>query len=220
MKSNLRPYEKTFPIGSQWSEWTVIGPPIVRGRNTRVRARCSCGNVRTVLVYSLHSGHSRRCNHHNGAGPVTPESRRLEAERSIAVEPEVPESELLPMPERPRTRGDCIDGPRPCPWATCRYSLLPHWANEDGETPIDVLRHTCALDVADRAEGYIKDNVTPGDPGSLNAIAQVTNLTRERVRQVETIAVSKLLRGLKRAGIDGAHTIIPLNRGKYSNSQE
>ena len=27
-------------------------------------------------------------------------------------------------PERPRTRADCIDGPRPCPWVSCRYHLL------------------------------------------------------------------------------------------------
>src|ERR1700691_5947040 len=24
---------------------------------------------------------------------------------------------------RPRTRGDCIGGSRPCPWIACRYSL-------------------------------------------------------------------------------------------------
>src|ERR1019366_2346037 len=25
--------------------------------------------------------------------------------------------------ERPKTRGDCVDGPRPCPWAGCRQHL-------------------------------------------------------------------------------------------------
>lgn len=26
--------------------------------------------------------------------------------------------------QRPRTRAECIDGPRPCPWASCRHHLL------------------------------------------------------------------------------------------------
>jgi hypothetical protein len=29
-----------------------------------------------------------------------------------------------PAPTRPRTRADCIDGPRPCPWVSCKYHLL------------------------------------------------------------------------------------------------
>jgi hypothetical protein len=29
----------------------------------------------------------------------------------------------LELPDRPRTRADCIDGPRPCPWYGCRYHL-------------------------------------------------------------------------------------------------
>ena len=30
---------------------------------------------------------------------------------------------MLGLP-RPRTRADCLDGPRPCPWASCRHHLL------------------------------------------------------------------------------------------------
>lgn len=26
--------------------------------------------------------------------------------------------------QRPRTRADCVDAPRPCPWASCRHHLL------------------------------------------------------------------------------------------------
>lgn len=70
---------------------------------------------------------------------------------------------ILPMVERPRTRGDCVDGPRPCPWVSCRYHLyldvregrrqilISNWPN----IPPDELERmpaTCALDVADEGE--------------------------------------------------------------------
>src|SRR5689334_22794199 len=29
-----------------------------------------------------------------------------------------------PELERPRTVGDCRNGPRPCPWVSCRFNLL------------------------------------------------------------------------------------------------
>lgn len=53
----------------------------------------------------------------------------------------------------PRTRADCIDGPRPCPWVGCRYHLArdvsPAGARVRVRDP-GSLDETCALDVADR----------------------------------------------------------------------
>lgn len=64
----------------------------------------------------------------------------------------------------PRTRGDCVDGPRPCPYVRCRYHLWlnvtePHWNSPSGKpqrpTTLDArwlespLPPSCALDVAD-----------------------------------------------------------------------
>lgn len=54
---------------------------------------------------------------------------------------------------RPRTRRDCADVPRPCPFVGCRYHLWLDEAGEDGELrhhncdPFD-LEESCALDVA------------------------------------------------------------------------
>jgi hypothetical protein len=31
------------------------------------------------------------------------------------------ETALSTAEQAPRTRADCVDGPRPCPWAACRY---------------------------------------------------------------------------------------------------
>ncbi len=47
---------------------------------------------------------------------------------------------------RPQTRADCQDGPRPCPWTTCRFHL---GRNAPAPTDSDV-PETCALDVAER----------------------------------------------------------------------
>lgn len=89
--------------------------------------------------------------------------------------------------ERPRTRGDCAQVPRPCPYVACKYSLyldvsptgsiilnFPHL--EPGQMPAE---RSCALDLADRG------------PMTLEYIAVVTNLTRERIRQVELKALTR-----------------------------
>lgn len=65
--------------------------------------------------------------------------------------------------ERPRTRGDCVDGPRPCPYVTCTHhlaievthnggikALRPDIFDADGVPDLERLSETCVLDVADR----------------------------------------------------------------------
>jgi hypothetical protein len=92
--------------------------------------------------------------------------------------------------DRPMTRGDCARVPRPCPYVTCKYSLyldvsdtgsiilnFPHL--EPGQMPAD---QSCALDLAERG------------PMTLEDIATVTNLTRERIRQVELKALLRRAR--------------------------
>ena len=61
----------------------------------------------------------------------------------------------LPLYKRPKTRGECADAPRPCPFVSCRYHLLLQvdpagriWTTR-GEDPT-TLAESCALDVADR----------------------------------------------------------------------
>lgn len=92
--------------------------------------------------------------------------------------------------ERPRTRGDCARVPRPCPYVACKYSLyldvsetgsiilnFPHL--EPGQMPAE---QSCALDLAERGAMTLED------------IAVVTNLTRERIRQVELKALVRRAR--------------------------
>ena len=92
--------------------------------------------------------------------------------------------------ERPRTRSDCARVPRPCPYVACKYSLyldvsetgsiilnFPHL--EPGEMPAE---RSCSLDLAERGAMTLED------------IAVVTNLTRERIRQVESKALVRRAR--------------------------
>ena len=97
---------------------------------------------------------------------------------------------------RPRTRGECSDGPRPCPWASCRYHLFVDIKEGSGALilnhkgrDIDELDESCSLDVADRG------GVT------LDRIGQLMGVSMERARQLETdaseaafVAVARLRR--------------------------
>src|SRR5205823_215245 len=113
-----------------------------------------------------------------------------------------------PSLERPRKRSDCVGGPRPCPWISCRHHLGLEDLAETGRlqalgitipanaTPeqLDALTDeiaerlasmspSCALDVA------ATENC---DEKTLQAVADTLRVTRERIRQLE-------LTGLRRA---------------------
>lgn len=95
--------------------------------------------------------------------------------------------------ERPKTRGDCIGGIRPCPWVGCHFNnfldvkkdgptsgqaIVFNFPNiEPDEVPPD---RSCALDIADKGGSTLED------------VALLTNLTRERIRQVQDKALRKL----------------------------
>lgn len=110
---------------------------------------------------------------------------------------------------RPKTRGDCVNGPRPCPWVSCRHHMYlevndatggvkvnPTLGIEAGvDTDVEAetvmnMPQTCSLDVADRG------------PHLLEEVASNLGLVRERIRQIETKGLAQLaffmaFRGLK-----------------------
>jgi hypothetical protein len=98
--------------------------------------------------------------------------------------------------ERPRTRADCDNAPRPCPYVACRHHLgieigpggsIQH---THGDLEAWDLPWSCSLDLAE-AEGL-----------TLDQVAQAIGVTRERVRQIEVRALAKAVKNAKRLGID------------------
>lgn len=88
---------------------------------------------------------------------------------------------------KPRTRAECRDMDRPCPFVSCKYHLYIDVHPVRGSIKLNFpdvevweMTDTCALDVADR--GGI----------TLEEVGEIMNLTRERVRQVETAGLSRL----------------------------
>jgi Sigma-70, region 4 len=88
---------------------------------------------------------------------------------------------------RPRERAECANGPRPCMFISCKHHLYLDVNPSTGSIKLNFpdkevweLGETCALDVADR--GGI----------TLEEVGTIMNLTRERIRQVETRGLLKL----------------------------
>lgn len=107
------------------------------------------------------------------------------------------EEPLANFPPRPRTRGDCVNGPRPCPWASCRHHLYLEVSPETGairlnfpNLELEQLEHTCALDIADRGTM------------TLDVVGDLINVTRERARQIEVRALLRLKANIIERGDD------------------
>lgn len=88
---------------------------------------------------------------------------------------------------KPKARTECKDMDRPCPFVSCKYHLYIDVHPVRGSIKINFpdlevweMTETCALDIADR--GGI----------TLEEVGEIMNLTRERVRQVETAGLGKL----------------------------
>jgi hypothetical protein len=92
---------------------------------------------------------------------------------------------------RPKTRGECADVPRPCPYASCRMNTyletLPPDCNGDPaiafSTDVEIWEtgtSNCALDAAD--DGGL----------SLDEVGVMLSLTRERVRQLVELTFRRL----------------------------
>jgi len=104
--------------------------------------------------------------------------REREATRSCPPEPFGP---------RPMMRADCANVPRPCPYISCKHHLYLDVSPRTGSIKLNFpdlevwqLPISCALDIAE----------TGGC--TLETVGEIMNLTRERVRQLEVRALSRL----------------------------
>ena len=92
-----------------------------------------------------------------------------------------------PEKDRPQTRADCASIPRPCPFISCKHHLYLDVSPRTGSIKLNFpdlevwqLPISCALDIAE-AGGC-----------TLETVGEIMNLTRERVRQLEVRALSRL----------------------------
>lgn len=97
--------------------------------------------------------------------------------------------------DRPQAREECANGARPCPYVGCKHHFYLDVSDRTGSVKMNFpdlepweLTESCALDVADR--GGL----------TLDEVAEVLNLSAERIRQVE----AKGFRKVKLAIKDGA----------------
>jgi hypothetical protein len=89
--------------------------------------------------------------------------------------------------ERPETRDDCRLSERPCPFVSCKYHLYLDVNPRTGSIKLNFpdlevweLPETCALDVAERGGMTLEE------------VGELLNLTRERIRQVESKGIDKI----------------------------
>lgn len=119
--------------------------------------------------------------------PVTVSRRKLELEiRLDSGDPELTGWLGELDPSRPRNRGECRSGIRPCPYVSCRHHLYLDVNPENGSIKFNFphldpweLPVSCALDVAENGEHTLEE------------VGQVVNLTRERVRQTINDALDR-----------------------------
>ncbi len=94
--------------------------------------------------------------------------------------------------QRPKTRGECRGGVRPCPFISCPYHLYLDVNPRTGSIKLNFpgkeiweLAETCSLDIAERGASTLEE------------IGGHMNITRERVRQLEASAMKKLKAALE-----------------------
>jgi hypothetical protein len=112
--------------------------------------------------------------------------------RDEAADPELAEIRRELDEVRPRRRIECADIPRPCPFFSCRWNLYLDVNPATGsiklnfpDRDLEDLEETCALDVADRGGS------------TLERVGEVMNITRERIRQIETLAGARVHDAMK-----------------------
>lgn len=138
-------------------------------------------------------------NRHHAARPVTVSMARLskrDLDAGAAMYPERPGVDY----QRPRTFADCdaadLGAGVPCPFVSCKHHVALDVNERAGsiksnfpDRDPDEIPHTCTLRVAERGGATLDD------------VAAVMNLTRERVRQIQDIALAKIRHALGDAAV-------------------
>lgn len=172
---------------------TATDAPATASAKRRVCRACGvllAPDVRCNVLYcpkckeEVHRKNTSKRNRRRGMAAHARGYKRVSA-RDLAAEVAANRDAYPEDVQRPRTRAECVDGPRPCPYVSCRHHLFleaagngtllfQHWGREPDEIP-----KTCSLDV------------TP-DGMQIEQIAEIMGMSRESVRQIEIAAMAKI----------------------------
>ena len=119
-----------------------------------------------------------------GEEPIEVEIIGVDPETLEDYDDDVTDEELHAM--KPKNRSECVEGLRPCPWVSCRYNLFLD-IRQDGilrlnfptKEPEDMYQ-SCALDLAEDG------------PRTLEQVAIIMGMSKERARQIEDAVMRKL----------------------------
>lgn len=106
----------------------------------------------------------------------------------LLTEPDPGDRDLFELPRRPRTRADCRDGPRPCPWVGCKYHRYLTVSPRNGTIWV-----TCP-DVLpwEMPDSCLLDLVEEHGEMTLDAVGRLHDMTKERMRQIEQSGLAHL----------------------------
>lgn len=116
----------------------------------------------------------------------------------LPIEHDPDEQKILQLlqPTRPPNRSVCEQGVRPCPYVSCRYHLYLD-VRGDGvlrvnfpDREADELLASCALDMSEDG------------PRTLDQVAALMGMSKERARQLESSAMEKIRKALGAAEFD------------------
>jgi hypothetical protein len=117
------------------------------------------------------------------------ESKESVKQTRLKVVTEYSDELRIASTERPRTRAECENGPRPCPFVGCRHHLYLDVNPATGSIRLNFpdlevweMKDSCALDIADQGGTTLME------------LGAVINVTRERIRQIEFTALRALER--------------------------
>lgn len=141
--------------------------------------------------------------------------------------------------KRPKTRAECVNGIRPCPFVGCAHHLYLDVSPITGaikqnfpDIEPDQMAETCVLDVAEGRGHEVEPEPDPSpaaeddeEPAAqlqamttvfaantLENVARVMNITRERVRKIEQVALRKLSLVADRSPLAAYRDHVPTGR--------
>lgn len=116
--------------------------------------------------------------------------------------------------ERPKTRAECVDGVRPCPFVGCKHNMYLDASDATGAIKFNF--PDLAPEEMPPERSCVLDMVESNGALTLESTGELMNMTRERVRQVEEKACLRLESSRRLAQLAGDDRVPREQRGARS----